>query len=312
MFNIVLHCGQKQFPDFWINAAGEPYKGDGPADSLFNDITGRSKQDTLSVIIIREQQHHLNMSGGKEIFVPKRFLFGVIPQAVQDAYRFWQDESVAPRFSAPEEFARASLGYKRLIGYPKSPDTEFMIVLEFQCIGDWMDSSLRSGSLGNVNNPFVAQATGLPGRVVSVTRIPKDAFEKEFHQRQRVARVLEATQLLVTDIKVMKEPEGDKPKTEDPDQFKVDQEVECDYEGKGTYWPCTVRYTYCDLTFHCNKCTFNGFFLGGSMIMVLTMWSMLKTTNGLASKKASTVKYFKSVVTTKRRRTVKVYGTGKA
>jgi hypothetical protein len=234
---------QKQYPDWWINASGVAYVTE-PGEALMNDITNKSKQPLLSVLIVREQQHHKNLSGGKETFVPRRLLFGVIPHALSDAYRFWQDESICPRGTSLDEFDLASRGYKRLLGYPKSDDLEYMLVVEFVSTGDWSDGnssfSAPVGSGGIVNHPHVHQCTGFPGRSVRVFRYPKADFEADFHRRQRIARVLETTQLLVTEIREKK-----KVKVEDVDAdalvFKIDQEVECDHEGKGTFWPCIVR-----------------------------------------------------------------------
>jgi thiol-disulfide isomerase/thioredoxin len=86
---------------------------------------------------------------------------------------------------------------------------------------------------------LVIQATGLPGRTVTITRRPKKLVEEEFRFRQQIAAVCESSHLLVRPQK--------KKETEveiDADGellFKVDAAVECDYEGKEEYWPCVVR-----------------------------------------------------------------------
>jgi hypothetical protein len=81
-----------------------------------NEIAGQSAEPHASVIVIREHQHHLNLSGGKETLVPARFLQGLIPEALLDAYIFWQDESVVPKYTRPDDFFIACRGYKRLRG----------------------------------------------------------------------------------------------------------------------------------------------------------------------------------------------------
>jgi hypothetical protein len=82
------------------------------------------------------------------------------------------------------------------------------------------------------------QATGFPGRTVTVIRRPFSLCEEDFQRRKRLASLLESLHLLVeppTKKKVEEEVE------QDDMQFKVDAAVECDYEGKGEYWPCVVR-----------------------------------------------------------------------
>ena len=51
---------------------------------------------SANVLIVRDPQHHLNISGGKETYLPAHFLFGVVPHALLDEYTFWQTEGVAP------------------------------------------------------------------------------------------------------------------------------------------------------------------------------------------------------------------------
>jgi hypothetical protein len=77
-------------------------------------VDSKSSRPGASVLVIREQQHVKNMSGGKELLVPSRLLYGLIPDALLDAYTFWQDESLAPRGTLPDDFLTASRGYKRL------------------------------------------------------------------------------------------------------------------------------------------------------------------------------------------------------
>lgn len=101
-----------QYPDWWIRGSGAGYPAP-LAGALYSDLEAKA---TESVLIIREQQHPLNLSGGKEVLVPPRYLYGVVPQALLDAYTFWKDESKAPRGTSMLGFPIASRGYKRLRG----------------------------------------------------------------------------------------------------------------------------------------------------------------------------------------------------
>lgn len=46
----------------------------------------------LSCVITRSRDHNCNLSGGVETLLPARLLYGTVPQALLDAYQFWQDE----------------------------------------------------------------------------------------------------------------------------------------------------------------------------------------------------------------------------
>lgn len=181
---------------------------------------------------MREPQHHLNLSGGTETFVPKRLMYGIIPDALLNAYNFWKDESLVPSGIKPDDKSMPKM-YKRLRGYPKEKDGEYMLLIEFFNHGSW-----ESNFSTEFNNPNVIQITGFPGRSVRVTRKSKKAVEEEFRQRQRIASLLESMQLLIPYVKKKKE---EKAKDDNNDFFKVDALVESDYEGKGQYWPCVVR-----------------------------------------------------------------------
>ena len=77
------------------------------------------------------------------------------------------------------------------------------------------------------------------GRTVKVLRRPKKLVEEDFNRRQRIASALEAVKLLLPNIRKKKvEKEVDDSLGE---LFKIDTRVECDYEGKGNFWPCIVR-----------------------------------------------------------------------
>ena len=197
-------------------------------DSLTNDIDGVSVNPHLSVLVVREQQHHLNISGGRETLVPSRFLYGVVPHALLDAYRFWEDESLAPRGTKEEDFARLSRGYKRLLGYPNEEEGEHMIIVEFQFNGSWTDFIPPTAG---VNAPHVVQSTCFPGRTVRITRRLKTTMVANFQKRQRVASVIDSLKILVPPPRAKKVVDENEAPEKEEMLFKVDAPVECNYEG---------------------------------------------------------------------------------
>jgi hypothetical protein len=191
-------------------------------------VTGVSANGALSVLVVREQQHILNISGGRETLVPARLLYGVVPHALLDAYRFWEDESLAPRGTRSEDFARLSRGYKRLLGYPVDEDGEYMIIVEFKFTGSWTD--FIPPAIGT-NAPNVVQSTGFPGRTVHITRRLKSVMVENFQRRQRIASVVDSLKILVPPVKVKKATDENEAAEKEEMRFKVDAAVECNYEG---------------------------------------------------------------------------------
>lgn len=80
---------QHQYPDWWIRGSGAPYPM-GCTEHLTNELDGICSNPSTSVLVVRDQQHKKNLSGGKEVLVPSRLLYGLIPDALLDAYTFWQ------------------------------------------------------------------------------------------------------------------------------------------------------------------------------------------------------------------------------
>lgn len=224
---------QQQYPEWWIRGAGTPYPT-GVRDNLSNDVTGVSANGALSVLVVREQQHILNISGGRETLVPARLLYGVVPHALLDAYRFWEDESLAPRGTKPEDFAHLSRGYKRLLGYPIDEDGEYMIIVEFKFTGSWTD--FIPPVIGT-NAPNVVQSTGFPGRTVHITRRLKSVMVENFQRRQRIASVVDSLKILVPPVKVKKAADENEAAEKEEMRFKVDAAVECNYEGITNFCP---------------------------------------------------------------------------
>eukprot|EP01033_Poteriospumella_lacustris_P010457 gene10460-7435_t len=231
---------QQQFPDWWIRAGGSAYPV-GLGDVLFNDVEGVSRQPTLSVLVHRDQSHKLNLSGGRETLVPSRLLYGVVPETLLDNYYFWQDESIAPAGTRVDDLPVVSRGYKRIRGYPREDDGEYMIIVEFLSTGDWSDTR-ATGS----KSSKIIQCTGFPGRSVKITRRPLEIVKAEFKARQRIAGHIESLKLLtipkLQKKKKSKDDKKDDVDEKDGDRYEIDEEVEADHEGNGSeFWPAVVR-----------------------------------------------------------------------
>jgi hypothetical protein len=175
------------------------------------------------------------MSGGRETFIPPRFLCGLIPDALLEAYSFWQDESDAPLNMTRADASDSTRGYKRLCGYPVDDEGEYLVFVEIIHHGNW---STYKPHTDMKNDDTVVQCTEFPGSTVKVTRRPKVLCDKDYQQRKRIAAIVEATGLLIS-------PKAKGSSIDDPEsgevRFKVDEMVECDYEGKGDFWACVVR-----------------------------------------------------------------------
>jgi hypothetical protein len=175
------------------------------------------------------------MSGGREVLIPSRFLYGLVPDALLDAYNFWQDESVEPVEKDKNDLIDTTRGYKRLCGYPNVDDGEFLVYIEIIHHGSWATYKPESSVL---NNSTVIQCTGFPGSTVRVTRRPKHLCEKDFQLRKRLAAVIETAGMMVAP----KSKGGSEEEAATGEvRFKVDEMVECDHEGKGEFWACVVR-----------------------------------------------------------------------
>ena len=214
----------EQYPDWWIRGAGVPYPC-GVNECLVNDIDGRSAKVGSSVVVVREQQHHKNISGGREFLIPSRLLYGAIPEALLESYLFWQDESLVPQETHPDDYSKLCRDYKRLRGYPKDEEDEHMIIVEFLSTGDW--TTYVPPTKEQVNCKDTIQATGFPGRTVKVIRRLKGTCEEDFRVRTKVASALESFQLLVEPQK-KKKTELDLTELASPAtdlKFKMDSEV---------------------------------------------------------------------------------------
>lgn len=112
-------------------------------------MDGNSSNAASSVLVVRDQQHLKNLSGGKEVLVPSRLLYGLVPDALLDAYTFWQDESIVPQGTSMDDFATACVGYKRMRGYPKEEDGEYIIFIETTCVGSYDEHISPTNAINN-------------------------------------------------------------------------------------------------------------------------------------------------------------------
>jgi hypothetical protein len=225
------------YPDWWTTGAGSVFPV-GVNETLANDITGTSKS-FASVVICREAQHPKNLSGGREKLIPSRFLYGLLPQALLDAYLFWQDERTQPasKHSRMDEISEGSFNfYRRLRGYPVSEDGEYLLIVVIEQTGN-----LDAGSYAANDQPDNTEVlcTGLPGATVHVTRQLKVLAEKEFHFKQKVASSLESHRLLVQPQKKTNVV-SDATLKDSVVKFVLSDDVELDHDGSGEIRPAVI------------------------------------------------------------------------
>lgn len=205
-------------------------------------------ESSQSILIIRDQQHNLNLSGGKELFLSPRFLYGLIPHALLDAYSFWRSEGLAP-VGTPVEQLHKYRGYQRLLGYPNDTEGEFMIIVEI--LYTEKSETVRDENYVDPAYGYLVQCTSRPGRTVKVTRRPRLLFTADFQQRQQIAATIESFAMLhQQNAKKRSKKKEEKTKKTTSEMFKVGASVECDYEGKGEFWPCKVARANDDGTYN--------------------------------------------------------------
>lgn len=182
----------------------------------------------------------MNLSGGRETFIPVRLLYGVVPQALLDAYMFWRDESSSPRNTFVDYREQLS-GYQRLRGYPIDKDGEHIIFVEIHNIGSWERfSGVKPSRVDPSTTEQTLECTGFPGRSVRISRRLKKDVESEFHQYCRIAQLVESL-ALISHSNNTKEKIDDNAKDESSGlKFNVDDKVECDIEGNNEFLPCIV------------------------------------------------------------------------
>ena len=140
----------------------------------------------------------------------------------------------------------SNVGYKRMLGYPiDDNDGEYMIIIEFQNIGSWIDFISPSIET-NLNCTQIIQSTRFPGRTIRITRRLKSVMMETFQMKTRLAAVLDSVQILQPFLysKQQQQEDEDKKKkvdiknkvnNKDKDElFKIDASVECNLEGKIT------------------------------------------------------------------------------
>ncbi|KAH9261268.1 hypothetical protein BASA81_000972 [Batrachochytrium salamandrivorans] len=199
-------------PSWWKYGAGDPYPpNDQLSKHLHDDIYDQGGRNHLlerSVLIRRDAQHVDNLSNGKETLIPTRFLLGLVPHCLLEAYRFWRDES--------RSTARGRLGYVRMLGYPLDEADEFMIQIELQA------------------QKQVEICGGLPSRTVRVVRRLKSDVAKECDSRRRLAELLEQSgQLLVRNTKLLRAMKRKQRASREPnDEAGSSSEGEQDADGE--------------------------------------------------------------------------------
>jgi len=102
------------------------------------------------VVITRDADVPENLSGGIETYIPARLLCGVIPQALTDAYRFWQDTN------------------DNLRGYPKDPNCPHVIFVQL---------SQRDCLIDSKN----------PGTMARITRLLRTTMEEALEAKRQEA-----------------------------------------------------------------------------------------------------------------------------
>ena len=151
------------FPAWWQRGGGEPYPM-GVSGKLSANIDGDPQISYASCAIVRDVNHELNLSGSKETLVPKCLLLGLIPEALLDSHRFWQDQTTKP----------GSLNYRRLRGYPLESSADYMLLVD--AFNDAADT---------------IAVTGMPERTVRVERRNYDAAARNFKLLQRIGTKIE-------------------------------------------------------------------------------------------------------------------------
>ena len=186
---------KQPLPEWWKRGAGTPYPTKGPLAFLYNDISNpKNSSPTKSVLIVRDASHNENLSGGLETYVPPRLLHGLVPGALLEQYRFWQDET--------SKGDMRGCGQRVLRGYPlDSKDNNTILFVEMGPIGSWekREAYIGGGSRGSGiarNKRTTVEITGFPGRAVRIFRRAKIEVEREFRHLSLLASIIESAQLL--------------------------------------------------------------------------------------------------------------------
>ena len=111
---------QQPWLEWERHGAGHPY--------------GNHWRRQTSCVITRGSDYAQNLSGGTEMLIPERLLYGVVPQALLEQYVFWQDEA------------------DNLRGYPRDNDEDknpYMIEMTLEDVRS-VPCSLLSGVCGTI------------------------------------------------------------------------------------------------------------------------------------------------------------------
>ena len=212
-------------PAWWQRGGGDPYPN-GVSSRLCSNLNPDPFGEAYaSCAIIRDSNHELNLSGSRETLVPRCLLLGLIPEALLDSHRFWQDQLTQPGVA----------NFRRLRGYPLETEDYLVVVDLFN------------------ENSAPSVVTGMPERAVRVERRNFDAVKRNFKAIQDVAAKIELLQLACAPPKGLQLPK--RASKQQTVRFAVDDLVETlasDLLGglQDTTWvPCKVIADNHDGTF---------------------------------------------------------------
>ena len=224
-------------PSWWQRGGGDPYPNGVSSRLCSNLISDPFGEAYASCNIIRDPNHELNLSGSRETLVPRCLLLGLIPEALLDSHRFWQDQLSQPVIA----------NYRRLRGYPLETE-DYLIVVDL----------FNESSGPNV-------VTGMTERAIRVERRNFETAKLNFKAIQEIASKIELLQLACA------APEGKVLSKRTPKKqtlrFSVDDLVETlasDLLGDmavSTWVPCKVIHDNNDGTFdlqHTNEWSWLG------------------------------------------------------
>jgi hypothetical protein len=184
-------------PAWWQRGGGEPYPKN-VSNKLCSDLdTDAFGESYASCAIIRDANHELNLSRSRETLVPTCLLLGLIPEALLDSHRFWQDETTVP----------GALNFRRLRGYPLEHSADYILIV------DVFNETAKTCAV-----------TGLPERTVRIERRNFEAVTRNFRLFQKIAAKIDLLQLACAPPKGQSLPK--KVKKNQTVRFAVDDLVE--------------------------------------------------------------------------------------
>ena len=136
---------QSPWPAWERHGAGHPYA---------------EHPDPLSVVVLRASDVQDNRAGTEETFIPSRLLYGLIPSALLDTHRFWQDTK------------------DQLRGYPKDDEGTHLLMVELEERKDQL--ALRTGGVvAHIRKIPQAQQPEQPAPTTEKVRVREEEKTKE-------------------------------------------------------------------------------------------------------------------------------------